>query len=433
MTDHYHSQMTDLHRSISNAIPVLWSNPLRAGVAEQPLPETFEGKPIGMLAIQAAQARFQRFAPLLAKLFPELNPSDGQIESELLQIPAMQEALGLPIEKGKLWLKADHSLAVAGSVKARGCFHEVLEFTEKIALQHELISSESGYLHLNQPRARDIFRKYQIAVGSTGNLGMSIGVMAAALGFQAVVHMSSEAKEWKKERLRLKGVEVVEHPGDYEQAVSQGRQLAQADPLCHFVDDERSTSLFLGYSACAFHLKSQLMAQSVAVDGAHPLVVYIPCGVGGAPSGIAWGLHQVFGSHVHCYFAESVQSPCFLIQMLATDGNHPSVYEYGLSNRTEADGLAVPRASALATETMQSIVAGAFTVEDSTLFTHLKLLLSTQGLRIEPSAAAGFSGIQWLQDNVLACPGATHLVWTTGGSLVPDSEYQKFLEWSQTS
>ena len=430
---HYHSVMTSLHRSISTATPVLWSNPLRASVTGLPLPDKFDGKPIGVLAIQEARARFQRFTPLLAKLFPELEHSKGQIESEVLPIPFMQEALGLPLAMGKLWLKADHSLAVAGSVKARGGFHEVLEFAEKIALKHGLISPETGYLPLSVPRARSVFEKYQIAVGSTGNLGMSIGVMAAALGFRAVVHMSSEAKEWKKRRLRLKGVEVVEHPGDYEQAVNQGRQLAQVDPLCHFVDDERSTSLFLGYSACAVHLQSQLMAQCVTVDESHPLLVYIACGVGGAPSGIAWGLHHVFGKNVHCYFAEPVQSPCFLIQMLATDENHPSVYDYGLSNRTEADGLAVPRASVLASETMHSIVAGTFTVEDSTLFKHLQLLHAAQGLRIEPSAAAGFSGPRWLQGDVLACPGATHLVWTTGGSLVPDDEYQKFLEWSQTS
>jgi D-serine dehydratase len=115
--------------------------------------------------------------------------------------------------------------------------------------------------------------------------------------------------------------------------------------------------------------------------------------------------------------------------MLATNAKHPSVYDYGLSNLTEADGLAVPRASLLATEAMQTIVAGTFTVEDATLFEHLRLLRKTQGLQIEPSAAAGFGGPLWLKEDLLACPGATHIVWTTGGSLVPVAEYQKFLEW----
>jgi D-serine dehydratase len=197
--------------------------------------------------------------------------------------------------------------------------------------------------------------------------------------------------------------------------------------LCIFVDEARPSALFLGYSGAAFHLHKQLIAQDVAVDKQHPLLVYIPCGVGGAPAGIAWGLHHVFGDHVHCYFAEPVQSPCFLIQMLETGGGTRSVYDYGLSNLTEADGLAVPRASVLATQTMRTIVAGAFTVNDATLFKHLGLLHNTQGIQIEPSAAAGFSGPVWVQHEVLARPTATHLVWTTGGSLVPPARYQEFL------
>jgi len=233
--------MTDIQDSISSAKPVMWTNPLRAGGKAQALPEQFDGKPIGMAAILEARARFEKFAPLLAELFPELAASKGQIESELVPVPTMQRALGLPSDKGTLWLKADNSLPVAGSIKARGGFHEVLEVAERLALQHSLIGKDEDYRALGQPAARSLFAKHQIAVGSTGNLGLSIGVMAAALGFRAMVHMSSETKSWKKERLRNKGVEVVEHVGDYEQAVSQGRQLAMLDPLSHFVDDERST------------------------------------------------------------------------------------------------------------------------------------------------------------------------------------------------
>lgn len=411
--------------NLRSARPLMWTNPHRQSTSSGNTPVGLAG--LGLADMHQARDRFERFAPLLADLFPELAESQGRIESDLLAVPALQQALGLPPTMGRLWIKADHRLPVAGSVKARGGFHEVLELTERLAVEHDLIQPGNDYRCLGRPAARAAFAQYQVAVGSTGNLGMAIGVLAAALGFRPVVHMSADAKTWKKDRLRQHGVDVREHTGDYEQAVAMGRQLADADPLCHFVDDERSLSLFMGYSAAALHLRSQLQAAGVVVDAQHPLLLYLPCGVGGAPSGIAWGLHQVLGDHVHCYFAEPVQSPCFLAHLLAPPGSHPSVYDLGLSNQTEADGLAVPRASVLAADTMRPLLAGVFTVEDQTLFDHLALVLQTEGLRIEPSAASGFSGPAYLRDSLLAVPGANHMVWTTGGLLVPDAQFESFL------
>ena len=78
------------------------------------------------------------------------------------------------------------------------------------------------------------------------------------------------------------------------------------------------------------------------------------------------------------------------------------------------------------------------------MFQHLALAHDAAGLRIEPSAAAGFSGPgmltstaegrAWLQAHNLTphMAQATHLVWTTGGLLVPDSEYALFLQRGRT-
>lgn len=427
---------------LRNAQPALWTNPARQ--AQPPAALQALWRSISLDDTQATAARLARFAGLLAQVFPELAATGGVVESPLLPAAALQPALGLAEGQGRLFIKADHSLPVAGSIKARGGMHEVLELAERLALEHGLVQPGGDYRALATPAAREVLGRYQVAVGSTGNLGMSIGVVASALGFQATVHMSADAKEWKKDRLRQCGVQVVEHMGDYERAVAAGRAEAACNPLCHFVDDEQSFSLLLGYSAAALHLQNQLVEQGVLVDAEHPLIVYLPCGVGGAPAGITFGLRQVLGPHVHCFFAEPVQSPCFMVQMLAdtTPGmdDHPSVYDWGLTNRTEADGLAVPRASLLAAELMQPLLSGVFTVADDTLFAQLVLVLDALGERIEPSAAAGFSGPAMLTGTTagqawLASTGvnatlhnATHLVWTTGGLLVPDAQYQGFVQ-----
>lgn len=427
--------LRDLVEDLRDARPTLW-----AGRSEG----VRSTHAIDAVEVQQAVQRFVRFAPLLARLFPELQASGGRIESALFPVPQMQQALQLPEQLGRLWLKADHSLPVAGSIKARGGVHEVLEYAEQIALQHGLLA-DGDYLQLACDAARAMFARYQVAVGSTGNLGLSIGVMASGLGFKATVHMSADAKEWKKQRLRARGVQVVEHAGDYAQAVAAGRELADQDAHCHFVDDEHSLSLLLGYAAAAPHLVAQLAENKIAVDETHPLFVYIPCGVGGAPGGVALGLQQAFGPHVHCFFAEPVQSPCFMVEMLAGAAAlpgleaHPSVYELGLNNQTEADGLAVPRASELAADVVRGFLGGVFTVEDETLFRHLYLLKDREGLQIEPSAAAGFGGPRALLESAAGqdylqrqkllphMASATHIVWTTGGLFVPDEEYARFL------
>lgn len=385
--------------------------------------------------IRDAEARMRRAVPLLHALFPGTEGQPHPISSPLLATDALAMSLGASVDREGHWLvKADHMLPVAGSIKARGGFHEVIAVAERLAVRHGLMQPDGDLLALTTSAARALFDQHSIVVGSTGNLGMAIGLMSSALGFRAVVHMSSDAKDWKKQRLVDAGVTVVEHAGDYLNAVARGREESQCDPRSHFVDDEYSADLFNGYAVAAAELHLQLAERGVVVDRKHPLFVYLPCGVGGAPGGITFGLKELFGPDVHCFFAEPAAAPSMLVQLASGSSESVPVSDFGLDGRTEADGLAVGRASMLVAPLMRARVAGIYTVTDNQLFALLRHTFDAEGLAIEPSAAAGMpgpllltrsvTGQRYLAEHGLAdrLADSYHVVWTTGGALVPPAE-----------
>ncbi|AYL63589.1 D-serine ammonia-lyase [Citrobacter youngae] len=412
-----------------------WFNPGTTSLAE--------GLPyVGLTAhdVEDAHARLTRFAPYLAQAFPETAATGGIIESELAAIPAMQKRLekefGQPIH-GELLLKKDSHLPISGSIKARGGIYEVLTHAEKLALKAGLLTTNDDYSILLSPEFKQFFSQYSIAVGSTGNLGMSIGIMSARIGFNVTVHMSADARAWKKSRLRSHGVTVVEYEEDYGVAVEQGRKAAQSDPNCFFIDDENSRTLFLGYAVAGQRLKAQFAQQGRVVDADHPLFVYLPCGVGGGPGGVAFGLKLAFGDNVHCFFAEPTHSPCMLLGIYTGLHDTISVQDIGIDNLTAADGLAVGRASGFVGRAMERLLDGLYTLDDQTMYDMLGWLAQEEGIRLEPSALAGMAGPQhvcastdYQQMQGLSADqlnNATHLVWATGGGMVPETEMAQYL------
>ncbi|WP_315248350.1 D-serine ammonia-lyase [Pseudomonas fragi] len=413
-----------------------WFNP---GVA--PVAQALGDVGLSAADVADASARLARFASFLERAFPETAGSGGIIESDIVPLTHLQlllaERYSQPLT-GALWLKRDSHLPISGSIKARGGIYEVLKHAEDLALAGGLLTLDDDYALLHSDKARAFFGQYKIAVGSTGNLGMSIGIMGAALGFDVTVHMSADARQWKKDKLRSHGVTVVEYESDYSVAVAQGRQQAESDPACHFVDDENSVNLFLGYAVAGERLKQQLAAAQISVDTQHPLFVYLPCGVGGAPGGVAFGLKLAFGDAVHCIFAEPTHSPCMMLGVYTGLHDEVSVQDFGIDNVTAADGLAVGRASGFVGKAMQRLLDGFYTVSDEEMYSLLALMERSEGMRLEPSALAGVPGIarvQGEQQGYLARAGldsqamqnATHLVWATGGNMVPADEMDAYL------
>ncbi|MCB4209127.1 D-serine ammonia-lyase [Arthrobacter sp. UM1] len=411
------------------------ANPV-PGPAAEPAPA---GSPISPEALEEARARFEWFAPLVERIWPETAPSAGVIESRLVHTPALREALQreTDAELGPLWAKCDNELPVTASVKSRGGINAVFAFAQRV-LEESGIGLERGPLVFLEDGVREAMSRRTIAVGSTGNLGLSIGLAGRALGFRVQVHMSEDAKAWKKERLRAQGAEVIEHAGRFSTAVTEAREASAQDPSSFFIDDEQSSDLFLGYAVAARRLAGQLEALSVPVTADRPLFLYLPCGVGGSPGGIAYGATRLFGDRVRCVFVEPTHAPSVLLGTLTGLHERVHVADIGLDGLTEADGLAVQRPSALVGREVGGQVSAFATADDGDLVRALALAHSSEGLRAEPSAAAGLvaaSSLARAEDGTLARAGisreqirrGTHVAWLTGGAMMPDAEFGQLL------
>jgi len=401
--------------------PLLWMNPKYIKTHE-----ALKQLPFSISDIIDAESRLRRFQPFLEKAFD----LDGLIESPLIELENFRSS--------DVFMKADHALPISGSIKARGGIYEILRYTEQLLFKHDLLKIDEDYSILLTDGIHSFLNQYEIVVSSTGNLGLSIGIISSKLGFKVKVHMSHDAQEWKKDKLKSIGVEVIEHTSDYSKAVIEGRKASEKKSNSYFVDDENSVNLFMGYAVAGLRLRDQLNDRQVKVNHLKPLFVYIPCGVGGGPGGVCYGLKEVFGDLVHVFFVEPTHSPCMLLGMATETHDKYAVQDFDIDNITVADGLAVGRASKFVGKTIEGILAGISTVEDKDLFQYLRIMVEQYKIYQEPSALAGFKGLDDLlsseaiygqvsitKDQV---QNGTHIVWSTGGNMVPEQVMKSYYE-----
>lgn len=240
--------------------------------------------------------------------------------------------------------------------------------------------------------------------------------------------------------LRSKGVNVVEYEQDYSKAVEEGRKQAENDSRCYFVDDENSENLFLGYAVAALRLQKQLEGNGVIIDEEHPLFVYLPCGVGGGPGGVTFGIKQVYKDAAHCFFAEPTHSPCMILGLSTGYHDKVCVQDFGIDNHTAADGLAVGRASKFVGKIIEPFLSGCYTISDENMYHLLSALIDEEKIALEPSALAGMIGPVKVVNTAqgkeyIAHEGideymknATHLVWATGGNMVPKEIMEEYYQ-----
>ena len=392
--------------------------------------------------IETAYQRLQRFRPLLAAVFSSAHMEPVGILSPISNVDDLYQALCSHMgccSPGTMYLKRDDSLPVGGSVKMQGALYHMLCLACGIAQMHLGFDPDGDDpLRLLSPECRSLFQSYSIHVASTGNLGISIGSCAAALGFHGYVHMSEDAADWKRALLRQHGVYVVEYDGPYEEA-EIGCYAAAAKDSHGIVVRDDSREFLLGYAAGVLPLKAQLSAQNIEISQKQPLFVYLPCGGGGAPTGISLGLKLLFGRDVHIFYCEPVLASCMLLGMASGLYEEISLADVGLSSDTLAEGLSVNRPSKHMGMASQSLVSGIITIPDARLLSDLRTLYRCHSIFIEPAAALSLSapvqfllseaGRQYLQQRQLSpeTQAFVHLAWATGGGLIPEPLRKSYL------
>ncbi|WP_336946750.1 D-serine ammonia-lyase [Asaia sp. HN010] len=418
---------------------VFWKNPGRV-----PVGNGLSGVEVTMQDVENARLRMEKFSGYILDNFPDTASKGGIIESAIEPLKNMQNHMNKKFGRempGHIFLKMDSHLPIAGSIKARGGIYEILSHAESLALGSGILSESDDYRIFSTRKFRDFFSAHSIAVASTGNLGLAIGIIGRALGFEVNVHMSEEATAWKKTLLVERGVNIIEHSGDYSSAVAESRRLSGDIPSSYFVDDENSRLLFLGYAVAGLRLKEQLTQLGHLVDERHPLFVYLPCGVGGAPGGVTLGLKLAFGDHVRCFWAEPTHSPSMLLGMHTGLHHDICVSDIGVDNKTGASGLAVGRPSGFVGQMMSHLLDGIYTVNDQVLYDLLISLYETENIFLEPSALAGMvgpyraldAGVFENRERPLDQHDTVplHLIWGTGGGMVPKPVMLEYLSGSR--
>lgn len=412
--------------------PLMWVNP-----GLRPLEKAGADLPAMGAKVAKTCENWVRMAPLLEACFPGLQPKRGRLRSQLLPVPGL--ARMMPQDAGRYFVKSDNDLQVSGSTHVRGAIYEITLLAMVLGRKLGLLTGDAGPMALATPEARRAFSAYKVVTASSGNLGLAVGRAAQGLGFQAEVHMPRSARSWIERELRASGIRVVLHSGGFRKASAQARAAAECDPASYFVDEKHSKLLFFGASAAAAELQAQLVRQNIQIGEDRPLFLYLPCGSGSAPGGIALGARQMFGPHVHCFFAEPVCTPRALAALSSPRHKPVNVRDLGLRSRTAAAGLSEPELAPLVAGAMESQLSGVYTVEDDTMFRWLALAQDRAGLQLDPGSASGLAGPEMLMQSkaggaYLKTHGlqgkmdkAVHVMWAASGGCMPDADYERCL------
>jgi threonine dehydratase len=269
--------------------------------------------------------------------------------------------------------------------------------------------------------ARSLAAKQKIVCASAGNFGQAMAYVGRKRRIPVQVFVAHDVNPAKAERMRSLGAEVTLCDGDFDAAKEIARQKAADHPECIFVEDGAEDAITEGAGSIAVEL---LAAGTIDT-------VVVPLGDGALINGVAaWIKDRSPATQIIGVCPEA--TPAMLHAWREARGMlkipvipHPSDSVEGTSSRTEkdikqpthtiADGIEVRVPVRKSVETMKDLVDDIVLVDDDDLIEAMRLSVSSLGVVLEPSGAAGLAAIRRHK-----LPGERLATILTGSNIHPE-------------
>jgi threonine dehydratase len=240
--------------------------------------------------------------------------------------------------------------------------------------------------------------KMKVVCASAGNFGQAVAYAGRKRGMAVEVFVPTDVNPLKVKRMESFGANVTISGADFDAAKQNARQQAAAKSECLFVEDGEDPAICEG----AGTIGRELLRMG-DID-----TFVIPLGDGALITGIgAWVKQHSPKSKIIGVCpagAPAMEQSWRAGKVINLTGTH-----------TIADGIAVGAPVARSLERMRNVVDDIVLVEDSQLLDAMRLAVSTLGIILEPSGAAGLAAIRRHD-----LPGDRLATVLTGGNVHPD-------------
>jgi threonine dehydratase len=245
---------------------------------------------------------------------------------------------------------------------------------------------------------RKLDPKTKVACASAGNFGQAVAYAGRSRGMAVEVFVPVHVNPLKAARMESFGAKVTIKGENFDNAKQHARQEAAASSGCIFVEDGEDPAICEG----AGTIGRELLRMGT-ID-----TFVVPLGDGALITGIgAWVKH---------YSPKSKIIGVCPAGAPAMEKSWRAGKVINLSGvNTIADGISVAAPVARSLERMRSLVDEIVLVEDSQLIEAMRLVVSTLGIILEPSGAAGVAAIR-----AHDLPGDRLATVLTGGNVHPD-------------